>query len=99
MPLKPCLVCGRLSPRSRCPRHGQPNRTGAPISERDRREFRERVVSTGRCQRCGAGGVPLEANHVQLLSEGGEPPGVGVSVCPRCHDELHRARDAVVGVS
>jgi hypothetical protein len=94
MALKACLVGGRLSPRSRCPRYGQPNRTGAPISERDRRELHGRAVSIGRCQRCGDVAVPLEAHHVRLLSEGGDPQGVGVSVCARCHDELQRERAA-----
>jgi len=31
--VNPCLLCGALSPRSRCARHGQPNRTGTTMRE------------------------------------------------------------------
>lgn len=88
--LKPCLICGRLSPRSRCALHGQPNRTGAPIAERDRRPFRATTLARtgGVCARCGSREA-VEAHHVRLLSEGGEPRGVGVPLCARCHDDLH----------
>lgn len=90
MPAKPCLVCGALSPRSRCAFHGQPNRTGAPIAERDRRRFRARTVEAGgrRCARCGST-ENVEAHHLRMLSEGGDPQGTGVLLCVRCHYELH----------
>jgi hypothetical protein len=102
MALRPCLRCSRLSPHSYCPRcGGRPGRTGAPISVADQRTFRKRTLaqSGGRCARCGARGVPLEAHHLHELSGGGAPLGEGVALCIPCHQELRRESFATMSAS
>lgn len=52
----------------------------------------------GRCERCGAIGVPFTHNSTGLVAHHTQPgnndPSTGLGLCPRCHRELDpHARD------
>jgi len=79
--LKPCLVCGRLSPGSYCPAHTRRNG-----STRQWRKLRARVLMRDghRCQLCGA--PATDVDHVLPVSEGGpDDPRNLRALCASCN--------------
>ena len=85
MPLKPCLTCGTLSTRSRCPRHRRLS-TGQRGSTRAWRTTRAAVLLRDghRCQLCGA-----RAEHVDhvtpKIAGGSDHPGNLRATCAACN--------------
>jgi 5-methylcytosine-specific restriction endonuclease McrA len=85
--LRPCLVCGALSPASRCStRHAI--RRGTSWQQA---KFRLATLAKtgGACARCGA--PAADAHHAVPLAEGGsgDPVVNGVPLCPACHRLAH----------
>ena len=83
--LKPCLMCGTLSPGSYCPDHARPGSTRAW------RNLRARVLERDRhrCQQCGA--PATEVDHLIQVADGGPDVLANLqAVCSGCHDCLHR---------
>jgi 5-methylcytosine-specific restriction endonuclease McrA len=85
MALRPCLKCGRLTPRgSYCPGckpRRLRGRTGVELRETVRR------IHGHRCQDCGATGVPLDVHH-----RDGDPANNALSnlepLCRSCHAKV-----------
>lgn len=78
-------------------RHPGSAGAAAPLRARLSREFRHRVLATGRCVMCG-GGTRLHAHHIvraQVMKRHGLPaetvyhPLAGIPVCERCHAQHH----------
>jgi 5-methylcytosine-specific restriction endonuclease McrA len=101
VPLMPCLVCGRLSKGSRCPRHRVVGWRERPSpSSRDRLPPGERAkVRAERgdvCEACGLPGTaddPLEVHHERAVSEGGTHSRGNLRVLhASCHKREHRRR-------
>lgn len=98
MPLKPCLDCGRLSPHSRCERHGGNTRiTPGRGTGWQATAFRQAVLDQAghRCEFVNAQGarctamMGLEAHHVRDLRDGGSnDPANGRCLCRRHHKML-----------
>lgn len=92
MPLRPCLTCGTLSPRSRCQAHSTGNTSWNGTRDRTaQRRFRQAVMqnaghqcqATTNGQRCH-GTTNLQAHHLQ---PGDHNPTTGVALC-RYHHRL-----------
>ncbi len=85
MPLKPCLTCGALSTRSRCPTH-QHLSTGQRGSTREWRQVRAQVLDRDghRCQLCGAPATHVD--HVTPKRDGGsDHPSNLRALCAACN--------------
>ena len=83
--LKPCLVCGRLTPGSYCARHEPRNG-----STRSWRRVRAQALERDgyRCQACGA--PATEVDHLLPVIDGGtDAAGNLRSLCTACHKRRH----------
>lgn len=100
MPLKPCLDCGVLSTKSRCPRHRRAQEAGRaqrPTNlTRDAAERKRRALAVARHRAaygdwCPGYGVPahpssdLTADHVVSVARGGDARGPLQVLCRRCN--------------
>lgn len=94
--MMPCLECGRLSKRSRCPQHER-ERTAArnavdPYQHRGwRRLSRACVRRDGACLICGST-VRMTANHIEPRALGG-PDHLDnlMTMCGSCHSTYESA--------
>ncbi len=98
MTLIPCLDCGALTPRSRCPKHERAKnrqRTRRPTRDnRDTTAWRKLSQACIRrdhetCQHCGATrqqGARLHAHHITSRRAGGPDTLDNLTtICHRCH--------------
>lgn len=90
---RPCLGCGRLTPKTRCsPCYRARERArGASVYSKYEWIAYSRAVraATPWCERCGSSDTPLSVDHIIPLSQGGAlcPPRAGVRVlCWPCHN-------------
>jgi len=102
MPVKPCLVCGRLSRGSHCPAHRVGWTARPSPSSRDRVQPPERArvkADAGdRCERCGTTGSPenpLQVHHRTRVADGGTHARGNLEVvCSDCHRAEHNPKGA-----
>jgi hypothetical protein len=95
VPVKPCLVCGALSPGSYCARHRPAGWRARPSpSSLDRLAphvgARAKREAGHRCARCGVAGVPLVVHHRQRVADGGSHSRFNLEViCQLCSEREH----------
>ena len=93
--LKPCLVCGSLSPESRCAAHRivRSSSTARGYGSKWQRIAKEQIkaVPWCECQGCGLHYGPcnaesdLTSDHVVPLAEGGTADHGTQTLCRRCN--------------
>ena len=84
--LRPCLDCGRLSQRSRCPSCTTARQRSDPYTTPAWRALSFAVVRRdGACVKCGSRFL-LGAHHIVARAEGGpDTPENLETLCVRCH--------------
>jgi 5-methylcytosine-specific restriction protein A len=100
MALRPCIDCGQLSDKARCPTHRaqvERNRKPRPTNQtRDSRERKRRAEAVAAHRHingswCPGYGVPahpsadLTADHVVAVANGGAPDGPLMVLCRSCN--------------
>ncbi len=63
---------------------------------KEHRQWRAEVLRRAgyACEKCGARGVKLYADHIVELKDGGDPLGHGQALCAACHTKKTIARRA-----
>lgn len=91
---KPCVVCGMVSPDSRCPAHRLPDRRPSTARRGSRAEIDKRrraalVRDQWACQHCGRvdrSGKSLHADHIIEGQDGGSNELSNLQIlCVACH--------------
>ncbi len=84
-PLRPCIACGRLSRKSRCPRCTTRPKTAEKMGAGWARISAEQIKRQPFCVRCGTT-EDLTADHIRPRAHGGtnEPENLQ-TLCRRCN--------------